>query len=91
VGLLLEDEPPGIAYWLPCLGLGAYLCATRVFMSAHTHAGRALRLILVIAIFNLGRLHQTLTGYEYVWLLAAIGALCATLSSSGSAFLSRLG
>ena len=37
VGLLLEGEPPPLAYTLPCIGLGMYLLATRVFMSARTH------------------------------------------------------
>jgi len=91
VGLLLEHEPPPIAYWLPCLGLGAYLLATRVFMSARTHAGRALRVLLLIAVFGLGRLHDTLSGAEYVWLLAAVAAVCAVLSTRGSALLGRVG
>jgi hypothetical protein len=29
VGLLLEPDPPPIAYWLPCVGLGIYLLGTR--------------------------------------------------------------
>jgi hypothetical protein len=29
VGLLVEEEPPSIAYWLPCIGIGMYLPGTR--------------------------------------------------------------
>ncbi len=39
VGLLLEEEPPRIAYWLPCIGLGIYLLGTRVFLVAKGPAG----------------------------------------------------
>jgi hypothetical protein len=93
VGLLLEGEPPRIAYWLPCIGLGFYLLGTRVFMSSRRTAGHALRILLLIGIFSLGRLHETLAGNEYVWLLAAVAVGCAGLSSRGaaSAFLRRLG
>ena len=71
--------------------LGMYLLATRVFMSARTHAGRALRLLLLVAIFSLGRLHESLSGEHYVWLLAAVGVLCAAISSRSSTLLERLG
>ena len=90
VGLLLEEEPPHLAYTLPCIGLGMYLLATRVFMSARTHGGRALRLVLLVAIFSLGRLHENLSGEHYVWLLAAVGVLCAAVSSTSSTLLDRL-
>ena len=89
VGLLLEGEPPPIAYWLPCIGLGMYLLATRVFMSARTPAGAPLRLVLLVAIFSLGRLHEELSGEHYVWLLAAVGVLCAAISSTSSTLLDR--
>ena len=32
VGLLLEDDPPRIAYWLACVGAGMYLAGTRAFL-----------------------------------------------------------
>ncbi len=89
VGLLLEPEPPRIAYTLPSIGLGMYLLATRVFMSGRTRPGRALRLLLLVAIFSLGRLHDELSGERYVWLLAAIGVLCAAISSTSSTLLDR--
>ena len=72
VGLLLEDDPPRIAYSLACVGFGIYLLGTRVFMTARTHAGRAARLVLLIAIFSLGRLHETLSPHAYLWLLTVL-------------------
>jgi low temperature requirement protein LtrA len=80
VGLLLEDEPPPIAYWLPCIGIGMYLLGTRVFLAAKTHAGRVWRAVLLVAIFNLGRLHETLGPHAYVWLLTVLAVVCAALS-----------
>ena len=32
VGLLLEEDPPRIADWLACVGIGIYLAGTRVFL-----------------------------------------------------------
>ena len=32
VGLLLEEDPPSIAYWLACIGAGIYLAGTRAFL-----------------------------------------------------------
>jgi low temperature requirement protein LtrA len=83
VGLLLEEDPPGLAYWLACLGLGAYLLSTRVFLAARTLPGHAVRLVLLIAIFGLGRWRDDMTAHHYVWLLAAIGVVCAAFSSRG--------
>ena len=34
IGLLLEEDPPRIAYWLACVGIGIYLGGTRVFVFA---------------------------------------------------------
>ena len=85
LGARLEEETPTIAYWLPCLGLGVYLLATRVFLNARTPLGHVMRVLLLIAIFQLGRLHEALTGDRYVWLLAAVSVACAGLSSRGDA------
>jgi low temperature requirement protein LtrA len=79
-GLLLEEEPPRIAYWLACVGFGIYLLGTRVFMTATTHAGRLARLALLIAIFQLGRLHETVSPHTYVWLLTALAVVCAGIA-----------
>ncbi len=40
VGLLLEGEPPELAYAMPAIGIGIYLLGTRVFLAARTHAAR---------------------------------------------------
>ena len=80
VGLLLEEDPPPIAYWLPCIAIGMYLLSTRVFMVTTSRAGRTARLVLLIAIFQLGRLHETLSPHAYLWLLAALAVTCAALA-----------
>jgi low temperature requirement protein LtrA len=82
VGLLLEEEAPNIAYGLPAVGVGIYLLSTRVFMTAKTRNARIGRVIILIAIFSLGRLHDTLSPHAYLWLLAAIAVACAALSMS---------
>jgi hypothetical protein len=40
------------------------------------------RVVVLIAIFSLGLLHETLEPHAYLWLLAAVGVVCATLSST---------
>ena len=40
VGLLIEDDPPPIAYWLTCVGIGMYLAGTRVFLVSRKRACR---------------------------------------------------
>ena len=80
VGLLLEEDPPRIAYSLACVGFGIYLLGTRVFMTARTHAGRAARLVLLIAIFSLGRLHETISPHAYLWVLTVLAVVCAALA-----------
>jgi low temperature requirement protein LtrA len=80
VGLLLEEDPPRIAYWLPCIAIGMYLLSTRVFMVTTNRAGRAARIVLLVAIFQLGRLHETLSPHAYLWLLAALAVTCAALA-----------
>jgi low temperature requirement protein LtrA len=81
VGLLLEGEPERIAYGLPAIGLGIYLAGTRVFMRASTRAGGAARVVLLLATFGLGRLHDVLGAHTYLWLLAAWAVMCATIAS----------
>jgi len=81
VGLLLEEDPPRIAYWLPCLGLAIYLLGTRVFMVSTTRLGRVARVFLLVLIFQLGRFHDTLSPHEYLWLITGLTVLCAALSN----------
>jgi hypothetical protein len=46
-------------------------------MTAKTHAGRLARLVLLIAIFSLGRLHETVSPHTYLWLLTGLAVVCA--------------
>jgi len=81
VGLLLEDDPPTIAYWLACVGIGIYLSGTRVFLTATSRVPGVVRALLLVATFQLGRLHHVLTPHEYLWLLTAWVTMCAVLST----------
>ena len=87
LGLLLEGEPPPLAYWLTSCGVGIYLSGTRVFFGSATGGGRAVRTLLVVLTFLLGSLHDTLSPRAYVWLLAAWGIGCAVLATRGSRFI----
>jgi hypothetical protein len=57
VGLLLEEEPPRIAFSLACIGF---------------------------AIFSLGRLHETISPHDYLWVLTVIAVVCAALAMRGT-------
>ena len=81
IGLLLEEDPPKIAYWLPCLGIGIYLLGTRVFMRGTSRVSGAARVIVLVATFQLGRLHEALSPYAYVWLLTAWVVTCALVTT----------
>ncbi len=81
VGLLLEEDPPTIAYWLACVGVGIYLSGTRVFLMASSRVPGLVRALLLIATFQLGRLHHALTPHEYLWLLTAWVVMCAVLGT----------
>ena len=83
VGLLLEEDPPRIAYWLACVGIGIYLAGTRVFLKASSRASGAMRVLLLIATFQLARLE--LSPHAYLWLLAAWTVLCAVLTTGATA------
>ena len=49
-------------------------------MTAKTHPARAARLVLLIAIFSLGRLHETVSPHAYLWPLTVIAVVCAGLA-----------
>jgi low temperature requirement protein LtrA len=70
VGLLLEEDPPRIAYWLACVGMGIYLGGTRTYPRAGARIPHACGPVLLIATFVLGWLWQELTPHAYLWLLA---------------------
>jgi low temperature requirement protein LtrA len=81
VGLLLEPDPPRIAYWLACVGAGIYLAGTRAFLMPRRHVPGAVRLLVLIATFQLGRLHAVLSPYAYLWLVTAWVIVCAALTT----------
>ncbi len=84
VGLLLEEEPPRIAYWLGCVGIGIYLLGTRVFLKASSRASGVARVLLLIATFQLARLEPA--PHAYLWLLAGWTVLCAVLTTRATGF-----
>jgi low temperature requirement protein LtrA len=81
VGLLLEEDPPVIAYWLACVGVGIYLAGTRAFLSSSIPVPGIVKTLLLVATFLLGRLHTELSPHAYVWLLAGWAAICAALTT----------
>ena len=81
IGLLLEEDAPRIAYWLPCLGIGIYLLGTRAFLRGSSKTSGVVRAIALVATFQLGRLHDALSPHEYVCLLAAWVVACAVVTT----------
>jgi low temperature requirement protein LtrA len=82
VGLLLEPDPPRIAAWLACVGIGMYLAGTRAFLIGDNRVPRIVRVAILIATFQLARLRPELSAHAYLWLLAAWVAVCAALTTS---------
>ena len=87
LGLLLEEDPPPIAYTLASVGLGIYLLGTRVFLAPGNRVGGAVRVLLLIATFALHRLHTVMSPHVYVWVLAAWGVGCAALAVGAGRFM----
>jgi hypothetical protein len=85
LGLLLEGDPPGIAYWLACVGVcvGIYLAGTRAFLLAGSRVGGLARLLVLIATFQVARLRPELSPHAFLWLLTAWAAMCAALTTRG--------
>jgi low temperature requirement protein LtrA len=80
-GLLLEHDPPKIAYWLLGIGAALYLTGSRAFLRIGPRNRRVLRLALGVALFLAGLLHRVLGPHAYVWLIAVWVAACAALST----------
>jgi low temperature requirement protein LtrA len=80
VGLLFEEDAPTIAYWLPCIGVGIYLLGTRAFLFSTNRVSGATRALIVVATFQLGRLHDALEPHTYLWLLTVWVVACAALA-----------
>ena len=76
IGLLLEEDPPRIAYWLASVGIGIYLAGTRAFLLASDACPGSRACVLLVATFLLARLGLELTPYAYLWVLTA-GWWCA--------------
>jgi low temperature requirement protein LtrA len=81
VGLLVEDDPPGIAYSLACIGIGMYLAATRAFLIGTSRVPTVVKTLLLLATFMLGRLQDVLSPHAYLWLLAGWVVMCAALAT----------
>ena len=71
IGLLLEEDPPAIAYTLASVGLGIYLLGTRVFLAPGNRVGGAVRVLLLVATFALHRLHTVMSPHAFLWVVAA--------------------
>jgi low temperature requirement protein LtrA len=84
IGLLLEEDPPRIAYWLASAGIGIYLAGTRVFLQASRRVPGSVRVVLLVVTFLLARVGLELTPYAYVVLLAAWTVLCAALTNGSN-------
>ena len=86
VGLLLEEDPPSIAYWLACVGAGIYLGGTRTFLrgAQRRPVPVPVRVLLLVVTFQLGRLHDALSPHAYVWLLAGWMVMWAVLNTRAS-------
>jgi low temperature requirement protein LtrA len=81
VGLLIEADPPEIAYWLACIGIGIYLATTRAFLIGTSRVPTVVKTLLLVATFMLGRLHGVLSPHAYLWLLTGWVVLCAALAT----------
>ena len=84
VGLLLEEDPPAIAYSLACVGAGLYMLGTRAFLNRSRRIPGVLRALVLVATFFLGRLEGVLSPHEYLWLLAVWIGACAALTTRTS-------
>ena len=65
-------------------GLGIYLLGTRVFLAATGRIGGVLRVVLLVATFQLARLWDVLAAHRYLWLLAVWAVMCAVLGTVGA-------
>ena len=84
IGLLLEEDPPRIAYWLASVGIGIYLAGTRAFLLAGDRVPRVVGAALLVATFLLARLGLELTPYAYLWVLTIWVVVCAALTTRTS-------
>jgi low temperature requirement protein LtrA len=81
VGLLLEDDPPRIAYGFACTGVALYMLGTRVIRMGSGRVPAPVRVLLVVATFALARLFHGLGGSAYLWLLTGWVLMVAALTT----------
>jgi low temperature requirement protein LtrA len=81
VGLLLEADTPELAYWLTSVGVGIYLLGTRVFLRGSLRVPGAVRALVLVATFLLGRLGPDVSPHAYLWVLTAWVVACAALTA----------
>ena len=72
VGLLLQGNPPRIAYWLACVGAGIYLSSTHGLLKSGTRKIRLLRTLLLVTTFAFGALGRVLEPDHYLWALTVL-------------------
>jgi low temperature requirement protein LtrA len=85
VGLLLEQEPPHAGAWLACVGIGIYVLGTRSFLRGSRHVPGAVRFVVLLATFQLGRLTPPLSAHAYLWVLTGWVGVCAALTTRSAA------
>jgi low temperature requirement protein LtrA len=81
VGLLLEDDPPRIAYGFACTGVALYMLGTRVIRMGSGRVPAPVRVLLVVATFALAPLFHGLDGSAYLWLLTGWVLMVAALTT----------
>ena len=52
-----------------------------MFLVAKGRVKRIAKIVLLVVIFQLGRWHDTLSPFEYVWLLTVLAVLCAAIAT----------
>jgi low temperature requirement protein LtrA len=72
VGLLLQGNPPRIAYWLACVGAGIYLSSTHGLLKSGTRRVRLVRTLLLVLTFAFGALGHVLEPDHYLWALTVL-------------------
>jgi low temperature requirement protein LtrA len=76
-GLLLQHDPPRIAFELTSIGSGMYLTGVRGAMRPQRKLDRVAQTVLIGATFAFGSLRHVLGPHSYLWALAAWTAAIA--------------
>jgi hypothetical protein len=81
VGLLLEEDPPSIAYGLACSGVGIYMLGTRVIRMGSGRVPAPARVLLVVATFAVREALPRPRRLAYLWLLTGWVLMVAALTT----------